>query len=138
MTLRLRLGLSQSPHSKNGLGLVLTTPTGRFRTLYNKKGLTAAGKYYYETTGINPPGQFDFQQDAYRKGNGRSQYIKLLDGSERKVSTWDNVNREWKLTALARTFFAKAIDCFVCSKGDAAIMILSCCSLVVSNVCSRS
>lgn len=95
---------------RNGLGLVLATPTGRFRTLYDKKGLTPAGKYYYDKAGIPPPGQFDYQQDAVRKGGGRSQYIKLLDGTQKKVSTWDNVNREWKLTALGKTFYAKAVD----------------------------
>ena len=79
-------------------------PTGaRFRTLYNNAGLTAAGRYYYDQTGIEPPGKFDFEQDAVRKG--RSQYIKLLDGTQKKVSTWDSVKKEWKLTALGRTFF---------------------------------
>ena len=84
-------------------------PTGaRFRALYNKNGLTPAGQYYYNKTGIAPPGRFDYQQDSIRKG--RSQYIKLLDGTQRKVSTWDSVGKEWKLTALGRTFYAKAVD----------------------------
>ena len=91
---------TQPKAPRSGIGLVL--PTGaRFRTLYDKKGLTAAGKYYYEKSGIPPPsrdGQLDFQQDAVRKG--RSQYIKLLDGTQKKISTWDDVNREWKWTKL--------------------------------------
>ena len=45
---------------------------------------------------------------------GRSQYIKLLDGTQKKISTWDNVNREWKLTALGRTFYSKAVDRYTC------------------------
>ena len=66
---------------RSGIGLVL--PTGaRFRTLFNNTGLTAAGRYYYDQTGIAPPGKFDFEQDAVRKG--RSQYIKLLDGTQKK------------------------------------------------------
>ncbi len=100
---------AQPKAPRSGLGLVL--PTGaRFRTLYDKKGLTAAGKYYYEKSGLPEPGKFDYQQDAVRKGGGRSQYIKLLDGKQKKVSTWDNVNREWKLTALGKTFYSKAVD----------------------------
>ena len=43
---------------------------------------------------------------------GRSQYIKLLDGSSKKLSTWDNVGREWKLTALGKKFYSKAVDRF--------------------------
>ena len=52
---------------RNGLGLVLATSTGRFRTLYDKRGLTAAGKYYHDKTGIQPPGKFDFQQDSMER-----------------------------------------------------------------------
>ena len=102
---------TQPKAPRSGIGLVL--PTGaRFRTLYDKKGLTAAGRYFYEKAGIPPPGQFDYQQDAVRKGGGRSQYIKLLDGTQKKISTWDNVQREWKLTALGKTFMQKAVDKF--------------------------
>ena len=92
---------------RSGLGLVL--PTGaRFRTLFNKSGLTAAGKYYYDQVGIPPPKKFDYEQDAFRKG--ASQYISLLDGTIKKVSSWDSINREWKLTVLGKAFYAKAVD----------------------------
>ena len=95
---------------KSGIGLVL--PTGvRSRVLYDKKGLTSAGKYYYEKSGLPQPGQFNYQQDPVRsQRGGRSQYIKLLDGTQRKISTWDNLNREWKLTKLGKTFYSKAVD----------------------------
>ena len=74
---------AQPKAPRNGIGLIL--PTGaRSRTLYDKNGMTAAGKYYYDKTGIAPPGKFDYQQDATRKG--RSQYIKLLDGTQKKIS----------------------------------------------------
>ena len=76
----------------------------------DKKGLTSAGKYFYEQSGLPPPGNFDYQQDAFRKNGGRSQYIKLMDGSTRKVSTWDPNQREWKHTALGKQFFSKAVD----------------------------
>ena len=73
---------AQPKAPRNGLGLVL--PSGaRFRTLYDKKGITAAGEYYYEKSGIPPPGKFDFQQDAVRKG--KSNFIKLLDGTQKKI-----------------------------------------------------
>ena len=36
----------------------------------------------------------------------------MLDGTQKKVSTWDNVNREWKVTALGKTFYSKAVDKF--------------------------
>ena len=92
---------------RSGIGLVL--PTGaRFRTMFNHTGLTTAGRYYYDQTGIAPPGKFDFQQDAVRKG--RNQYIQLLDGTQRKVSTWDSVKKEWKLTTLGRTFLSPTLS----------------------------
>ena len=81
---------------KSGVGLVL--PTGvRHRTIIDKSGVTAAGKYYYDKIGQDAPSSF-YTQDAFRKG--RSQYISLLDGTKKKVSTWDNVKNEWKLTQL--------------------------------------
>ena len=74
--------------NNSSIGLVL--PSGaRFRTVYDKKELTATGKYFYDKSGIPPPGQFDFQQDAVRKG--RAQFIKPIDGTQKKISTWDNV-----------------------------------------------
>ena len=40
----------------------------------------------------------------------RSQYIKLLDGTQTNISTWDNVNRDVKLIGLGRAFYSKAVD----------------------------
>ena len=37
---------------RNGIGLILPT-SARSRTLYDKNGITAAGKYYYDKTGIH-------------------------------------------------------------------------------------
>ena len=93
---------SQPLAPRSGLGLVVKTPAGRFRTLVDKKGITAAGKYYYEKSGLPPPRSFDYQQDTTRKG--RTQFIRLLDGSQKAVSRWDNVNREWKITKLGTQF----------------------------------
>ena len=72
---------SQPKAPRSGLGLVLPTGT-RFRTLFDKRGITAAGKYYYDQTGIAAPKKFDYQQDSIRKG--RSQYISLLDGTMKR------------------------------------------------------
>ena len=101
---------AQPSAPRSGLGLVVKTPAGRFRTLVDKKGLTPAGKYYYEKSGLPPPRSFDYQQDTTRKG--RTQYIRILDGSSKAVSRWDNVNREWKLTKLGTQFYSKAVDKF--------------------------
>ena len=98
----------QPKAGRNGVGLSLAIPGARFRLLYNQNGILPAGKYYYEKTGIPTPGQFDYTQDAERRG--RSNYIKLLDGSQKKVSTWDNINRSWKLTAMGKLFYSRAVD----------------------------
>ena len=70
---------------RSGVGLSLKIPSGRFRAIYRNGRLTPAGKYYYEQTEITPPGRFDFTQDAVRRG--RSQYITLLDGTQKKITT---------------------------------------------------
>ena len=100
---------TQPKAPRSGIGLVLPTGT-RFRTIFDKNGITAAGRYYYDRVVIEPPRNFDYQQEPIRKG--RSQYIKLLDGTMKKISTWDNINREWKLTALGKLFYGKAVDRF--------------------------
>ena len=109
---------AQPSAPRNGIGLVLRTPTGRFRQLVDKKGLTAAGKYFYDKTGIPNPGTFDYNQDEFRKNGGRSQYIKLMDGSQKKVSTWDPNQREWKHTQLGRAFFSKSGGASLFLAGD--------------------
>ena len=49
-----------------------------------------------EKKGIQPPTSsgFDYEQDAIRKGS--SLFIKLLDGTERRVGTWNPVKNEFK------------------------------------------
>ena len=80
---------NQPKSNKAGFGLVLSIPGARHRALFNEQGITAIGKYYYTKTGLPPPGTFDYNQDAIRKN--RSQFITLLDGTQKKISTWDNV-----------------------------------------------
>ena len=49
---------TQPKAPRSGLGLVL--PTGaRFRTLYDKNGITAAGRYFYDKSEIAPPFSVD-------------------------------------------------------------------------------
>ena len=95
---------------RSGIGLVLPL-NSRNRALVDKKGVTKIGKYYYQQMGIDAPMTFDFQQDAVRRG--RSKFIKLLDGTQKKVSTWDNIKNEWSFTRLGHQFYAKAVDRYV-------------------------
>ena len=62
--------------------MVLATDA-RLRTIYDKKGLTPVGAYYYDRTGVEAPKKLDFTQDAVRKG--RSQYIKRFAGTQKKL-----------------------------------------------------
>ena len=91
---------------RNGVGLVLKSGR-RFRNIMDARGLTPAGKYYYEKTGKQSPKGFH-NQDAYRKG--RRMLIKTLDGSTRAVATWDNIQNEWRPTQLGKRFYKDAKD----------------------------
>ncbi len=95
---------------RSGIGLVLPL-NSRNRALVDKNGVTKLGTYYYRQMGIDAPMTFDFQQDAVRRG--RSKFIKLLDGTQKKVSTWDNIKNEWNFTKLGQQFYAKAVDRYV-------------------------
>ena len=101
----------QPKTSKNGLGLQLEVPGGRLRTLIDKSGIKPAGTYYYQKTGLPQPKTFDYNQDSVRKG--RSQFITTLDGSQKKISTWNPIIKNWKLTKLGEEFYSKQVDRFV-------------------------
>ena len=63
---------NQPKANRNGMGLILPIPGARHRVIYNEKGLTPMGKYYYEKTGLPIPGKFQYNQDAVRKGRSSS------------------------------------------------------------------
>ena len=94
---------------KSGIGLYISVGRKR-KVLVNPKGeLTPAGKYYYEKTNQEPPKSFDFTQIPQRKG--RSLTINLLDGSKKVVSRFDNIAKEFKITAVGKKFTqTKKID----------------------------
>ena len=66
---------------RNGIGLILQN-NRRFRHLMDARGLTPAGKYYFQKTNKVVPKHF-YHQDAFRKG--RIMLIMTLDGSARAV-----------------------------------------------------
>ena len=103
----------QPKSTREGVGLTLSIPGGRSRVLHNRGGLTAAGQYYYKKSGLPQPSGFDYQQDSIRKG--RSQFIRDLSGKQRRISTWDPAGKTWKLTALGKKFYEKAVDRFTVS-----------------------
>ena len=60
--------------------------------------------------GTTPPKTFDFAQVPQRKG--RSLTIDLLDGSKKIVSRFDNIAKQFKLTAIGKKFYANKKDRF--------------------------
>ena len=92
-------------------------PDGKRRKLLvNSAGtLTPAGSYYFAQTGTSPPRAFAFQQEPVRRG--RNLMIKLLEGSLKAVSRFDNVAKELMPTAAGRQFFQKSpvLECRVIS-----------------------
>ena len=89
---------------RSGIGLELRD--GRKRKVLISAGgqATRAGLYYYDKSGMAPPRTFDFAQEPQRRG--RSLFVRMLDGSQRRVSTFDAVSKEFKPTALGRKFLA--------------------------------
>jgi hypothetical protein len=95
----------------DGIGLVLPDGKRRKILVHSTGALTPAGTYYYDQTQTTPPRSFDFQQEPVRKG--RSLMVKLLDGSMKAVSRFDNVTKEFKPTATGRQFFKNRKNTFV-------------------------
>ena len=62
---------AQPKSNRSGVGLVLPIPGARQRTLFDKKGITKAGEYFYEKSGLPQPSGFDYNQDSIRKGRSQ-------------------------------------------------------------------
>ena len=98
---------------KRSRGLILTIPGGGHRRLMDDRGaLTAAGTYYYEATAQSAPDRrIDFTQEPIRKGARLR--IKLRDGTEGTIRTWDGVQRRWRFTKLGHEFYRDSTDNYV-------------------------
>ena len=55
---------TQPKAPRSGLGLVSPKGTS-FRTIFDKDGSTSAGQYYYAKVGIQPPKNFDYEQELF-------------------------------------------------------------------------
>ena len=100
---------TKPPHApKRARGLILNIPGGRFRRLMDESGvLTPAGTHHYEQTAQRAPDRgFDYSQEPIRRG-ARVQ-IKLLDGTQATVRTWDGVNGRWRFTQLGQKFYRES------------------------------
>ena len=98
-----------------GVGLSVQIPGARSRILVNKNGqLTAAGAYYYDQVGQEPPASgFDYNQQATR--SGQRMVIRLLDGTTRAVQVWDTRTNAFRPTVLGKKFLARALDKYTVS-----------------------
>ena len=98
----------------DNIGLVLPVSSGRSRQLVHNDGrsLTAAGRFYYDQIGqeFNP---FDVNQPETLKR--RTKYMTFLDGSERAVARFSNIDLEWKLTRLGQKVYdqKKNVLCYI-------------------------
>ncbi len=72
----------------------------------NSKGvMTAAGNYYFAKITEQPPDrQFDPTQNPTRAARGRSEQIKLRDGTHAIVRSWNHIKGEWRVTKLGKEF----------------------------------
>jgi len=98
-----------------GVGLSVQIPGARSRILVNRNGqLTAAGAYYYDQVGQEPPASgFDYNQQATR--SGQRMVIRLLDGTTRAVQVWDTRTNAFRPTVLGKKFLARALDKYTVS-----------------------
>ena len=89
-------------------------PGGRssYRMLIDRSGnVTKNGKYFYRRLNEQPPNRtFDPEQQTERSNRGRSETIKLRDGSRAAVRVFNHLKGEWRLTKLGEDFFGKRND----------------------------
>ena len=107
------IALVALPRRTSGHSLILNVPGARYRTLVSAAGeVTPFGSYYYERTGEEPPRLgFDYGTEPYRRR--KRELIRMSDGKEATVRSWDNATRNWKITKTGRAFYRNSMDRYV-------------------------
>ena len=84
---------------------------GSYRLLIDRSGNTTKyGKYFYRKLNEQPPNRtFDPHQPP-ESNRGRTETIKLRDGSRAAVRVFNAVKNEWRLTRLGKEFYSKQND----------------------------
>ena len=84
---------------------------GSYRLLIDRNGNTTKyGKYFYQKLNEQPPNRtFDPHQPT-ESSRGRTETIKLRDGSRVAVRVFNAVKNEWRLTRLGKQFYSKQND----------------------------
>ena len=105
--------LGAVPRRTSGQSVILDVPGARYRTLVSAAGkVTAAGAHYYDGTGQEPERlEFDYDTTPYRRR--KRELIKMANGKEATVRSWDNTTRNWKFTKTGRAFYRNSVDRYV-------------------------
>ena len=73
----------QPQSNRGGLGRILPGSGARSTVLFDKNGVTPAGTYFYEQSGLPIPSGFDYNQTPTRRRS--SHYIKDLSGTQKRI-----------------------------------------------------
>ena len=102
--------IGATPRRTSGQNVILNVPGARYRTLVSAAGkVTAAGAHYYDGTGQEPERlEFDYGTTPYRRR--KRELIKMSNGKEATVRSWDNACRKWKFTKTGRAVYKDYVD----------------------------
>ena len=70
---------------------------------------TKAGKYWFKTLkgAAIPDSRWDDNAATYRKPGGRTDFVKMRNGAEVQLRTWDPAKRDFTYTALGKKFYER-------------------------------
>ena len=96
---------SEPYNPKRARGLLLGVPGGRPRRLIDASGaLMDIGAFYYDRIGQEAPGLDSFGNAATVRTRN-SETVKLVDGRQVLLRTWDPVKLTWKFTQTGRAYY---------------------------------
>ena len=102
--------LNAQPRRTRGGSIVIDVPGARFRALVSSAGrVSAAGRRYYDQTGIEPPRNgLDPNSQTYRRR--RRELTKLQNGQEVSLRQYDPLGQTWRLTRAGKAYYAGKRD----------------------------
>ena len=93
--------------------LVLKTPAGTVGLADSRGKLSAAGRFYFRSTGTPPPNNLGFDQDTPLRKDGPREFVVYRDGSEKLARTWNG--SDFKYTRAGKDYFSETKQEYIVS-----------------------
>ena len=95
--------------ARNSQGVRLNLDSRKIALMSAQGKATAAGRYWYNTLKEKavPDARWDDDAKTYRKPGGRTDFVKMRNGAEVQLRTWEPNKKDYKYTRLGEVFYKR-------------------------------